>query len=416
MGTSIFTGVTGLMVHQRRLDVIANNIANVNTTGFRGGRVIFQDLFSQTLEGASPPAGNFGGTNPLQVGLGVQIGSIDTDFGQGSLFSTGSSSDMAIQGNGFFILRGGSGNLYSRDGSFQLNANGALVDPATGFRVQGFQADNGVIDTNAEITDLTIPVGGSSIVQETTLATMIGNLNADTAVGDTVNRTIRVFDTLGTQRDIDLVFTKTANPNEWDFEAFSDDNDPPGSLFGGTPRQITFDNSGALTSSPQESISITFPAGDPSVPTSPFTFDLDLASVTQLASESDVTLRNQNGFPRGVLEAFNIGENGVINGVFTNGLTQTLGQIALANFANVGALERAGNNLFRETPGTGTPQVGAANTGGRGQVSGGVLEGSNVDLGTEFSNMIVTQRGFQANARTITVSDTLLQETVNLIR
>lgn len=414
MGTAIFTGVTGLMAHQRKLDVIANNIANVNTTGFRGGRVIFEDLFSQTLEGASAPNGNFGGSNPLQVGLGVQIASIDTDFGQGSLFSTGSTADMAIQGNGFFILSDGGQNWYTRDGSFQLNSNGQLIDPASGLRVQGFGTIDGVVDIDGGVGDIIIPVGGTSIVQPTSLATLIGNLNADTTPGDSVSRTVRVFDSLGTQRDVELVLTKSATANEWEFEAFSDDNDPPGSLFGGVPRTISFDSSGALTSSALENISITFPAG-PTAPASPFTFDLDFSAVSQLSAESDITLSTQNGFPRGVLEAFNIGENGVINGVFTNGLTQQLGQIALATFANIGALERAGNNSFRETPGTGIPQVGTPRTGGRGQVSGGVLEGSNVDLGTEFSNMIVTQRGFQANARTITVADTLLQETVNLI-
>ncbi len=152
------------------------------------------------------------------------------------------------------------------------------------------------------------------------------------------------------------------------------------------------------------------------IPETPFEFNLDFSSVTNLSGASQVTNPNQDGFPLGILEAFNIGESGIVNGVFSNGLTRVLGQVALANFSNVNGLEKIGDNLFRTSSSSGIAQIGQANTGGRGTISGGVLEGSNVDLGTEFSNMIVTQRGFQANARTITTADTLLGEAVNLIR
>ncbi|MCH7910069.1 MAG: flagellar hook-basal body complex protein [Candidatus Hydrogenedentes bacterium] len=162
-------------------------------------------------------------------------------------------------------------------------------------------------------------------------------------------------------------------------------------------------------------IGITAFPGD-SIPTSPFEFNIDFLSVTSLSGLSEVTNPTQDGFPLGVLEDFNIGENGIINGVFSNGLTRVLGQVALATFSNVAGLERVGNNMFRVSSSSGIPQIGQSNTGGRGSISGGVLEGSNVDLGTEFSNMIVTQRGFQANARTITIADTLLGEAVNLVR
>jgi len=158
MGTAMFTGVSGLLVHQRRLDVIANNIANVNTVGYRGSRVLFQDLFSQTLEGASAPNGDYGGTNPKQVGLGVQIASIDVNFAQGALTNTGISSDLAIQGNGFFILRDGANHYYTRDGGFSLNSLGQLFDTSTGMIVQGYMADVlGNIDTNSGLADITIP-------------------------------------------------------------------------------------------------------------------------------------------------------------------------------------------------------------------------------------------------------------------
>ncbi|HNR32637.1 MAG TPA: flagellar hook protein FlgE [Candidatus Hydrogenedentes bacterium] len=426
MGTAIYTGVNGLLVQQRKLDVVASNIANVNTTGYRGARVLFQDLFSQTLAGGSAPVGNFGGTNPLQVGLGVQIASIDTNFEQGSLITTGVSSDLAIQGAGFFILSDGLNDRYSRDGSFRINANGVLVDPATGLRVRGFMAnEQGVIDTNAAPTDITIPVGATGIVRATENATLIGNLNADVAAGTTVTRSITVYDSLGTAREVSLLFTKTANTNEWSWEAtFNGVTVSP--VPAGT---ITFSPDGTLVDDPltpqDETLGLisipvaAFPT-DTALPATPFEFAIHFGALTQLSmgadANSDVTLRNQDGFPRGVLQSFNIGGNGEINGVFTNGLTKVIAQVALATFANVSGLERDGNNLFRETPASGTAQVGGPQSGGRGSVSGGVLENSNVDLGAEFSNLIITQRGFQANARTISAADTLLQETVNLGR
>ncbi|MCC6697698.1 MAG: flagellar hook protein FlgE [Candidatus Hydrogenedentes bacterium] len=414
MGSAIFTGVTGLQVHQRAIDVVASNIANVNTTGYRGSRALFQDLFSQTLSGPSAPLGTFGGKNGSQVGLGVRLGAIDIDFTQGTLLNTGVASDLAIQGSGFFILSGGGGNFYSRDGSFTINANGELIDSATGLFVQGFQADDtGTIDPNAPLTNIAIPLGTASIVRATTEVSLVGNLDSTTAAAGTVVRSIQVFDSLGTERELTITFTKSATTNEWDWAVTSADPAIDTITGAGT---IEFDANGDVTAGGIGNISVTFVAGSPAAPVDPFDFDLNFNELTQLASESDVAISNQDGYPRGTLESFNIGSNGILNGVFSNGLTQVLGQVALANFANTGGLVREGENLFRESPGSGIAQVGTPGTGGRGQVSGGVLEGSNVDLGTEFSNLIVFQRGFQANARTITTADTLLQETVNLVR
>lgn len=438
MGTAIYTGVTGLLAHQRRIDVVASNIANVNTTGYRGSRVLFQDLFSQTLEGARAPVGNFGGTNPSEVGLGVRLASIDVNQTQGSLITTGNASDLAIQGSGFFVMSNGTSQFFTRDGSFQLNANGALVDPATGLRVQGFTAQNGVISPDATLGDIIIPVGGTSVVQATSTMSLQGNLDSNAAVGTTVQRTYTIYDSLGTAREIQVTYTKRAQVtsggndyNAWDWSATYTNTDSPAvtsTVGGGT---LLFDTSGQFAAegtvtagvftargATDDEISITNAqlGGISAFPTDPFAFDIDFRALTQLSSNSDVTVANQDGYARGVLSSFNIGADGVINGVFTNGLTLVLGQVALANFANVGGLSRFGSNMFTETPASGVAQIGLPDTGGRGQVSGGVLEGSNVDLGTEFSNLIVTQRGFQANARTITTADSLLQETVNLVR
>ena len=414
MGTALFTAVTGLSTHQRRLDVIANNVANVNTTGYRGSRVFFQDQFSQTLEGAQAASGTFGGSNPSQVGLGVMLASIDTVFTQGSLVSTGVASDLAIQGSGFFILSDGSAQYYTRDGSFSLNANGQLIDSATGLIVQGYLADNlGVIDPNAIVEDIVIPVGATSVVTATENVILNGNLNSDAAAGDTILRTVRTYDSLGTARDIVVTFTNTANPDEWTWAASS--TDPDISAITGTGT-ITFDTNGGVSSVTSTTVSVDFDNTIVGLPTDPFEFDLDFTNVTHLASDSDVAVQTQDGYPRGVLESFNFSQNGQINGVYTNGTARVLGQIALASFANNGGLVRVGDNMFRESPSSGLAQVGLASTGGRGSVSGGVLEGSNVDLATEFSDLIITQRGYQANARTITVADTMLQETVNLVR
>jgi flagellar hook protein FlgE len=414
MGTALFTAVTGLSTHQRRLDVIANNVANVNTTGYRSSRVFFQDQFSQTLEGAQAASDTFGGTNPTQVGLGVTIASIDNIFTQGSLVSTGVASDLAIQGSGFFILSDGVGEYYSRDGSFSLNVNGQLIDSATGMIVQGYLADStGAIDPNSLVQDIVIPVGATSIVTATEEVVLNGNLNSDAAAGDTVTRTVRTYDSLGTARDIVVTFTNTANPDEWTWTASSTDTEISAITGTGT---IAFDTNGGVSSVTSTTVSVDFDNTIVGLPTDPFEFDIDFTNVTHLASASDVAVQSQDGYPRGVLESFNFSENGQVNGVYTNGTTRVLGQIALASFANNGGLVREGNNLFRDSPSSGLAQVGFPSTGGRGSVSGGVLEGSNVDLATEFSNLIITQRGYQANARTITAADTMLQETVNLVR
>jgi len=419
--TALATAVTGLKVHQRKLDVVASNISNVNTTGYRSSRVVFQDLFSQTIRGGSAAVGDFGGTNPQQIGLGVQIASIDVNQQQGSLVTTGISSDLAVQGNGFFVLSDGTGTQFTRDGSFELNPDGLLIDPATGRRVQGFLADDqGNFPDTATPTDIEIPVGATGIVRETDNATLVGNLNPTREEGvmtpKVVTRTIEVFDSLGTSRVIDLTFTQDLmNDNTWSLTASFNGTD----LL--TDATIEFNPDGTVASGGTQTLTI---AGadlsmDGPVPED-LEFTLDLTEVTQLASgdslESDIALQNQDGFPRGVLESFNIGGNGDINGVFSNGLTLPIAQVALANFSNVGGLSRDGQNAFVQTPASGPAQVGPPNTGGRGSVNGGVLENSNVDLGDEFSDLIIAQRGFQANARTVTTADTILGETVNLIR
>jgi flagellar hook protein FlgE len=282
------------------------------------------------------------------------------------------------------------------------------------------------------LQDIVIPMGGASIVRATTEANLIGNLNSDAPDGTIHTVSVTVYDSLGTARQIELTFDNTdavpAVDNTWAWSASFD-----GTAIAGAAGILNFDDSGALdadvlTNSPSLTITSDLLTGASTDVPEDLTFTLSLSDVTQLAMgtevvngntvaiSGDVTLSNQDGFPRGTLEAFNIGGNGELNGVFSNGLTRVVAQVALGTFSNLGGLMRAGSNLFSETPASGAAQIGRPSTGGRGIVSGGVLENSNVDLGTEFANLIVTQRGFQANARTITAADTLLQETVNLVR
>ncbi len=409
MGTAIFAGVSALQSQQTRLNVIGNNIANMTTTGFKSARVIFQDLLNQTQSSGGPPQAGRGGTNPRQVGLGVGVGSIDTNFNQGSIFTTNGVADFAIQGDGFFILATGEALFYTRDGSFGVDSNGTLVDPGTGFRVQGYTAVNGVIDVAQPVGDIVIPVGGAGRTRVTTVATLMGNLNSEAAVGDTVQRVIRVYDTLGTVQEVTVTFTRVGllTDNTWDWDATHPTAGASGS---GT---VTFDANGQFSSITNDVVSID-PVGTGAV--TPFDFTLDMTGATQLASEHTIALTNQDGLPPGVLESFSIGEGGIINGVFSNGLTEVLGQVALAVFNNPGGLLREGANMFSPTPNSGIARVGLAGTGGRGMVNGGVLEGSNVDIATEFSNLIIAQRAFQAGARSITTADLLLNEAVNLVR
>lgn len=408
MGTAIFAGVSALQSQQRRLNVIGNNIANLSTIGFRGARVIFQDVLNQTITSASPPQAGRGGTNPRQIGLGVTVASIDTNFNQGSLFASNGIADFAIQGDGFFIVNDGSGDFYTRDGSFGLDADGTLVEPATGYTVQGYTAVDGVIDTSQPVGDIIIPTGGGGRTRATGVATLLGNLDSRAVFGDpSVQRLFRVYDSLGTVQEVTVTFTRNAAARTWDWAA---------SYLGvptGDTGQIVFDTDGQVVP-PTGTGTLNIPVTSDA--TTPFTFTLDMSGLTQHADAVTVAMTNQDGLPPGVLEAFSIGDGGVINGIFSNGLTEVLGQVALAVFSNPGGLDRQGSNVFSVTPNSGIARVGLAGTGGRGMVNGGVLEGSNVDIATEFSNLIISQRAFQAGARAITTADVLLNEAVNLIR
>ena len=413
---AMYNGVSGLRAHKTQMDVISDNIANVNTTGYKASRVYFRQVLSQTLRGATgPQAGGVGGTNPMQIGLGTGVGSIETSQLQGSLIATGKPSDVAIEGNGFLMLTDGHATFYTRDGALQLDGSGSLVSSGSGLKLLGWSADpvTGAIDTSVPISPssvLRLPVGSLAVARQTGNVSYGGNLNGSAQAGESYVTSVQIYDSLGAPHTLTVTFTKTANAGEWAWEASSPDAAPgtvPGS---GT---VQFDSSGRATIG-TGTVSLVLATNTGAV--SPVNATLSFAEVTQLAGETTVSASEQDGLPIGVLQNFTIGRDGIVSGVFSNGMTQFLGQVSLAQFNNPSGLAKSGNNLLTATPNSGVAVIGAPMTGGFGRLSAGFLESSNVDLATEFAEMIVAQRGFQANSRIITTSDELLQELVQLKR
>lgn len=633
MMRSLFAGVSGLRNHQTRMDVIGNNIANVNTVGFKGSRVNFQDILSQTLQGASSPQGNRGGTNPKQVGLGMAVASIDTIFTDGSYQPTGKQTDLAITGQGFFILADGNQKYYTRAGNFDFDVQGNYVVPGTGLKVAGWMADSaGNINSTGDITTIKIPVGemmkaqqtnkitygknlsasviktgteaervaadadlaaakaakvltdddlkiaqdalaianndlsaaktaqtkaqaaknaivaaqtamatakteaddlaagtgtatpasvaaraktaatlaaaaeaaatpdtlaaaqalkaaadalqaeaddlaastgtatpasiaalagtaetaantafttadGALILAQAALTTAESNqtlakanqtdaaqkaLDAATAVTDAaaavkaaydetskVPTQVTIYDSQGNPYTINASIVKTAD-NTWTFTpsgtAVNKDGVTVGTITG-NPSTIAFDRFGVYDSLNTIVNSLTIdPAGGPYAGAGSFTVDLDFSTISQYASESTAMATEQNGWTDGTLDGVTIDATGTIVGNFTNGMSKNLARVAMAVFNNPGGLNKAGDNLYTETNNSGFADIGTSGTGGRGEFAGGTLEMSNVDLAQQFSDMIITQRGFQANSKIITTTDEMLELLANLKR
>jgi flagellar hook protein FlgE len=419
MMKALFAAIAGLQNHITYMDVVGNNIANVNTQGFKASRVTFQDMLTQTISGASAPTENRGGTNPQQVGLGMKIGGVDVMHTQGSLQATGRNTDFAIQGSGFFIVRDGARSFYTRDGAFDVAVTGELVNPTNGFKVQGWRADtNGVVDIDSPLGSINIPLGQSIASQETTQVTLQGNLNSTVALGDSFSSTIDVYDSLGAAHPVTLTYTATANTNEWNVTATSTDAEVNALTVdtgaGGTT--VVFDANGRRTTPPQGTnmaiaVDMTATSG-----ANDFTMSVNHDSITQFAGAGTIAPTFNNGFSAGSLVTFSVGPGGDITGIFSNGTTRPLGQIAMAQFTNPAGLAKSGSNLFEATSNSGVPSIGTPGTGGRGSIGAGVLEGSNTDLAREFTNVVIAQRGFQASSRIISTADQMLEGLVNLIR
>ena len=545
---AMFSGVSGLQVHQTKLDVIGNNISNVNTVGFKAGRVSFEDQLSQTLRASTAPTDSVGGQNPAQVGLGVALGAVDTLQTQGNLQTTGKLTDMAIQGNGFFLVGSGSDVSYTRDGSFDLDSDGVLVNPANGLKLLGYVADSdGKIDSTQQISNnslLKIPIGTLTSVKQTTQSTFQGNLDASSALvstqslftgnvknnpttinttaydelgnahtltftlsgkttsgsndtwsaslnidgsnipgsphnvvfdntaggafvsttlpataavtgangagnftlalnaagltGNTAgtasatgktngqtgsapiwNTSLKVYDSLGVSHLLNFKFSRslvgsgapTSAAGQWAWSA-TENGQQVATSAGAGNNPLYFDSNGNLLDKAKQNLTLT----PPTPGASPINMTVDFGTLTQLAGDSSVAATVQDGFPVGTLQSFTLSADGLITGIFTNGQSRNLGQVAIASFSNPAGLEKIGGNQFQESSNSGLAQVGPANAQGRGKINTGYVEMSNVDLSTEFTNLIVTQRGFQANTKIITTIDDLLQEVINLKR
>ncbi len=415
---SMFTAISSLNLHQTYLDVIADNLANTNTTGYKSSRVVFQDQFAQIMSSGSAPAGTSGGINPTQVGLGVKLGYVSPVFTQGMLQSTGRSTDLAIQGDGFFIYAAGDEQRFSREGSLEIDATGYLVNNSTGMRIQGWTVpQNGLtVDTNQPVGDMQVALE-ATLAQATQNVQFGGNLSSTTpvapAAGNTVDSTFGVYDSLGSLHTVTVQFARTGD-NAWTWAL--QDPDLLGITGSGT---LTFDNQGHYQGSTINAADLIH------IPGSTGAADIDMVDVSNLNLEkmtmfdapSGASARSQDGLSAGtVTDIYGAPNTGEVYLVYSNGLKQLVGQLALSHFTNPTGLLRAGQNLFKAGLNSGDAQIGAAGGGGRGWISSGYLEASNVDMAQEFTSMILAQRGFQASTRVITTSDEILQELVNLKR
>ncbi|MGY1606462.1 MULTISPECIES: flagellar hook protein FlgE [unclassified Geodermatophilus] len=408
---SMFSAISGLRAHQTKLDVTGNNIANVNTVGYKSSQTVFEDTLSQVIRNGSAPTDQTGGTNPAQVGLGVKVAGITTNFGQGSTQNTGRSTDFMISGDGFFVTRAGNENLYTRAGSFDYDGAGNLVTP-DGAQLQGWMADGGRVDTNGALGPLTIPFGQVMPPTPTRTGTISGNLSTSSVAysagppvveATAVQTQVTAYDSLGTAHQIALTFTKTG-ANQWDVAA-SEGGTPIGA-----PQRMTFSPS---TGQPLTGSTFTVPVAGANWPGG---IAVDLSGMTEFGGKTALTPSGVDGNAMGTLQSISLSGDGTIMGVYSNSLREPIGKLALATFANPGGLSKAGNTSYRVGDNSGQAVIGEAGTGGRGSLTAGALEMSNVDLAEEFTGLIVAQRGFQANSRVITSSDEVLQDLVNLKR
>jgi flagellar hook protein FlgE len=420
---SMFTSISSLSLHQKYLDVVANNLANANTNGYKSNRVLFQDQFAQMLNPGSAPTDAQGGTNPTQIGLGVRLGYVSPNFTQGTLQSTGRNMDLGVQGDGFFIYGQDAGRRYSREGSMGLDADGYLVNAASGLRTQGWLMGANGIDTNLPVGDIQIP-SDKTIARATENVLMGGNLSAATATDGTgsVSVSMGVYDSLGALQTASIKFTRTAaDPLVWNWAIVDPATGLPDPAMGVGDGTITFDANGqldtAINPNPVVTTPVQIPGSDGSANGGLIDLTIDFSNMTMLTSATSATVTSQDGLRSGTVSDVYISPNdGLVSLVYSNGMVEQVGQVALARFTNPTGLVRTEGTAFLAGLNSGEPQIGTASTGGRGSIASGYLEASNVDMAQEFTNMILAQRGFQASSRVITTSDEILQELVNLKR
>lgn len=411
--------LSGLAASSDALSVIANNLANLNTPGFKDQKASFQDLFYQLI-------GNTGAGDPVQLGSGTKVSSVSTNFNDGSPETTGVATDAAITGKGFFVTDNNGVTEYTRDGHFAISPTGELMTQ-DGYSVMGYLAVNGAVPPGQALSPILLGQGQISPPAATTTMQMTANLDATAANGTTFSAPpLMVYDSLGVSHLLTFQFTKTAS-NAWSYKITVPGADvgaanplviKSGSSANNPADGLTFDSSGKLTSPAANVGPIAIAGLADGAANMSLTWDLYDASgnplLSQVASQSTQSSTFQDGYSSGTLLSFSIGSDGMIQGTFSNGQTSAIAQLALANFANEQGLQRAGANSYLSTLSSGAAVVGVPGAGGRGSLTGGALEQSNVDIATEFAKMIVTQRGFQANAKVVTTFDQVTQDTINL--
>ena len=414
MFTSFSTALSALNAHATAVDVVGNNLANLNTPGFKANVVAFHDLVTQSA-GA--------GLGETQVGFGVGRPSTIRQFSQGAIRTSSGSLDAAVQGDGFLVVRKETGEtLYTRGGNLRVDRFGNLVT-TTGEKVQGWTEENGVLSTIGPIGDIVVPVGSLKPPIASTEFSFDLNLDATATAGpppDTFSSAIEAFDSLGTSHVITVEFTRSAAANEWDYAITIPDADVTNPIAPVTGT-LTFDANGVLSS----------PAVTDAMPTFSVTglangaSDMDLTwqlylgptpRVTQYAQPSAISANAQNGSPSAQLVRVGLGNGGIVLAQYSNGEQKVVGQLAMAAVRNPESLIAVGDNNYQVSANSALPAIGLPGTGGRGDILGGAVENSTVDIAREFTNLIVYQRGYQASTRVVSAVDEMSQETINLKR
>jgi flagellar hook protein FlgE len=403
--------LSGLKSFSTELNTIANNLANLNTTGYKDQSTTFSDLFYQQF-------GQNGAGDAIQVGAGTQVASTTADFTAGSPTPTGVASNVALTGDGFFVVEDKDGNQFlTRDGSFTVDSSGNLVT-ANGERVMGFAGNNGVVNASGPLTGLTIPIGGTEQAQASTTFAVGQNLDASATVGATQSSTVTVYDSLGVSHQVEIDYTKTTN-NKWGY-TIDVDGTTLTAAEGGTGT-LNFTTSGAIDTSATTIAPIQFSVSDGAADMD-LTWNLTMSgdTITQNSGSSSSSQESQSsnftdGFAAGKYAGFSVDGSGNIVVSFSNNQKVTVGQIGVASVQNEQGLVRAGNGDYQTTQSSGNATIGIAGTGGRGGIQGAALEGSNVDTSTEFANLIVAQRAFQANSKAVTTFDSITQNVINMV-
>jgi flagellar hook protein FlgE len=408
--------LSGLAASSDALNVIANNLANLNTDGYKDETLSFGDVFNQ-IQSVS------GNGDPIQIGSGVQVAGETSNFTNGTVSDTGIASNMALQGNGFFVVENTANNntlSYTRDGDFSVNSSGQLTT-SSGELVMGYPATNGVVNTSAALAPINVNQSANIPAVATSSFSMDTNLNAAASQGDTFSTPITVYDSLGNSQQLTATFTNTGT-NTWSYSFTL-----PASATGGTGTgtttvgsgTLTFNSSGQLTSPSNPVTGITISGLSDGAATMNLTWNLDgtgsTPTITQQAATSATSGTTQNGYGVGTLTGYSVLADGTVQGQFSNNQTMALGQVAVAGFANVQGLTQVGNGDYQATFASGAAVVGQAGAGGNGSIVGGAVEESNVSLSTEFANMIVAQQGYEANAKALTTMDQVSQATIQLI-